>query len=207
MNPQGVALAVIDMQNGFCHDDGSMARLGFDITMLKAAVAPCVRLVSAAREFGIPIIHTQIHYQPGYSDGGLAVHKKSPEMIEVAGLLEGSWDADFVEELQPLPGEDVVGKNRYSAFYAPAFEDALKRLRVSKVVFCGVTTNCCVESTVRDALQSGYEPIVVADATGELEETRHEAALRTMSFLFAELSSVDEMIAEWKNAATPAEPR
>jgi ureidoacrylate peracid hydrolase len=195
--PGRTALAIIDMQNAFCHDDGSMAKLGLDITMLKAAIDPCRRLLIAARRAELPVIHTRILYQTDYADGGLSISHMMPEMVAIKSLAANTWDIEIVDELKPADTETVIDKNRFSAFYAPDLESTLKKRSIDSLVVCGVTTNCCVESTVRDAFQRNYKTFVVKDAVGELEAFRHEASLKTMAFLFADLVSVDEMTASW----------
>lgn len=196
--PGQTALVIIDMQNAFCRDEGSMAKLGLDVTMLKAAIEPCRRLADAARQAGLPVIFTRILYQPDYSDGGLSISHMLPEMVDIRSLAGGTWDVEIVDELKPEPTDHVVDKNRFSAFYAPAFERTLKQLKVDSLVVCGVTTNCCVETTVRDAFQRNYKVFVVSDAVGELEQQRHEVALRSMAFLFGDLVTTDEMIVSWR---------
>jgi ureidoacrylate peracid hydrolase len=202
--PGETVLVVVDMQNGFCHPQGSMARLGLDVTGLTAAIEPCVRVLAWAREAGIPVIHTRMQYRPDYADGGLSISQMMPEMVPMASLAAGTWDTDNVAELQPIAGETVIGKNRFSAFYAPEFEATLQRLGIRSLIVCGVTTNCCVEATVRDAFQRDYETVVVKDAVGELEQVRHDSALRTMGFLFSDLLTSEEVKARWDESALPA---
>jgi ureidoacrylate peracid hydrolase len=199
MSPTGdrTALLVIDMQNAFCRDQGSMANFNFDITMLKGAIEPCRRLVAAARASAIPIIYTRILYEADYRDGGLTISHIMPEMVGVKSLAAGTWDIEIIDELKPAPGEYVVDKNRFSAFYAPELEKILKTKNIDSLVVCGVTTNCCVESTVRDAFQRNYKSFVVKDAVGELNPQQHEFSLRTMEFLFADLVTVHDIVASW----------
>ena len=80
--PGRTALLVIDMQNAFCRDEGSFARLGFDISMLKAAIAPCQRLVAAARAANVPVIFTRLSYASDYHDGGIAIQYMTPEFVD-----------------------------------------------------------------------------------------------------------------------------
>lgn len=191
------ALLVVDMQNGFCHDDGSIARIGFDIAMLKASVAPCARLLAAARAARVPVIHTRYIYQPGHTDGGILVEALMPELKAQNALVAGDWDAATLAELAARPGEAVIDKNRPSAFFRTTLDAVLEALGIARLVVCGVTTNCCVESTVRDASQRDYQTFVAGDATGELDPARHTAALATMGLLFARVVSVAEVEAAW----------
>lgn len=190
------ALVIIDMQNAFCRDDGSTAKVGLDHTRLQAAVEPCTKLLAGARELGLPIIFTRYAYRPDYADGGILVRYLHPALGTADHLAAGSTDIEILSELEPLPSEHVIDKNRPSAFYTPAFEETLHALDVDSLVVCGVTTNCCVESTVRDASQRDYKVFVVTDAVAELEEFRHQAGLAAMRFLFADLVSSDAILDE-----------
>lgn len=200
--PNRTALLIVDMQNAFCRDDGSFAKLGFDVSMLRAAIGPCQRLVAAAHQVNVPAIFTRLRYAADYHDGGLAIQYMTPEFVEARCLATDTWDIEIVDELEPAPGDHIVDKNRFSAFYAESFERLLREMGIDSLVVCGVTTNCCVESTVRDAFQRNYKAFVVSDAVGELGAKRHELALQTMRFLFAEVVTVDDILALWAPPAT-----
>jgi nicotinamidase-related amidase len=189
---QQTALIVVDMQNGFCRPDGSMARIAGDIQMLINAVAPCVALVDLCRQTDMPIIFTRFVFKSDYSDGGTML-KLLPVLQQEQAIAEGSWDADFLDELMPQENDHAINKNRPSAFYNTNLDHLLRRLDINNVMVCGVTTNCCVEATVRDASQRDFNTYVVSDATGELERARHDAALKTMGFLFATVVTVDDV--------------
>ena len=104
---------------------------------------------------------------------------------------------DIVDELASQDGDFVVDKNRPSAFYATGIEPILNGLAVDNLVVCGVTTNCCVESTVRDASQRDYRVFVVHDAVAEYEDDRQAVALKSMGMLFAHLVSTAEVERAW----------
>ena len=201
LRTEGAALLVVDMQNGFCKDGGSIAKLDLDWARLAAPIAPCARLVEVARKAGIPVIFTRFVYRADFSDGGVLVEHFLPGLAEVDALVEGTWDMEIVDELKPLPGEFVLDKNRCSSFYGTRLEPYLTSNGIRQLVIAGVTTNMCVETTVRDASQRDYEVFVVADACGELEEERHSVSLRTMGFGFARLTTVAEVEATWAGKA------
>lgn len=202
--PGRTALVVVDMQNAFCLDTGSMAGIGLDIAMLKDAVEPCGRLIAGARAAGVPVIYTRYVYRADYADGGIMVKYLLPDLGGADYLAAGTWDVEIVDELAPQDGDYVIDKNRPSAFYATGLEPILNGLDVDSLVVCGVTTNCCVESTVRDASQRDYKTFVVPDATGELERARHDFAINSMAFLFAECLTVDETLRLWQQAQSDA---
>jgi ureidoacrylate peracid hydrolase len=191
------ALIVVDMQNGFCSPEGSLTQMGKDTTMCVAAVAPCRRLVEAAHGAGVPVIYTRIVYRADYADRGLMPHEIRPALKDLKACVDGTWDAELVPEFVPEARDHVFDKNRPSAFYNCGMESALRSLDMKTLVICGVTTNICVESTVRDAGQRDYRTFVVADATGELEQDRHDAALKSMAYFFAHLVTVADVVAAW----------
>lgn len=202
--PGRTALMVVDMQNAFCTEEGSIAKIGLDITMLKAAVQPCRRLIEGARAAGVPVIYTRYIFRADYADGGVMVKYLLPALGESGHLTAGTQDIEIVGALAPLQGDYVVDKNRPSSFYATGLEPILNGLDVDSLVVCGVTTNCCVETTVRDASQRDYKTFVVTDATGELEQERHDFAINTMAFLFADAVTVDDMIQIWQSKQSSA---
>jgi ureidoacrylate peracid hydrolase len=194
------ALMVVDMQNGFCHDDGSVNKVGLPAARLQPAIEPCARLIAAARLAGIPVIYTRYVYRPDYTDGGVMVHELIPDLKNGHCLAAGTWDVEVVDELAPVNADYVIDKNRPSAFFATGLEPVLKGLAISDLVVCGVTTNCCVETTVRDASQRDYRTFVVQDAVAEYEDDRHAVALKSMGMLFAKLVTVEEVLRAWRPA-------
>jgi ureidoacrylate peracid hydrolase len=190
--PGRTALVVVDMQNAFCEDEGSCNKRGINITMLKATVGPCVRLVEAARRHGIPVIFTRYMYRADYLDGGVMIRYLSPRIEGMDHLVAGTWDVEIVDALKPLPGDAIIDKNRASAFYATNLQPILNGLNADTLFVCGVTTNCCVETTVRDAAQRDYKTFVVSDATAERAQHRHDNALESMAALFADVVTTDE---------------
>jgi ureidoacrylate peracid hydrolase len=191
------ALMVIDMQNGFCHDDGSFAKMtaerGMSIEMCKEAIPGCQRLASLARQKSRPVIYTRYTYHQNYFDGGILV-EKYPDIPKSGSLAAGSWDAEIVDQLTPEPSDLVIDKSRYSAFYGTRLEPLLTGHGIDTLVMCGVTTNICVETTARDAAQRDYRVLIVSDATGELTRERHENALAILDYGFGWVVSVDDIV-------------
>jgi len=193
LEPDDAALIVVDMQNSFLEDGGSMDRMGFDVDRMKEALPGCVELVETAREAGIPVIFTRYVLEEDFSDGGVLLDLM-PEMAEAEALVEGSWDMEIVPELAPEPDDIVIDKNRPSSFIGTELDDIVAEQGIEQLVVCGVTTNCCVESTVRDASQYDIEPFMVEDATAEWDDERYEVALRSMDMLFAEVVSTEHVV-------------
>jgi ureidoacrylate peracid hydrolase len=200
---EATALMVIDMQNGFLDPKGSMAAIGMSHEAMLPALPGCQRLVEAARAAGVPVIYTRYVYMPDYSDGGLLPNEMLPAMREVNALVNGTWDAEVVPDLKPKDGDIVIDKSRPSAFYGTQLEPVLTSLGVRNLVVAGITTNVCVETTVRDAGQRDYHVHVVSDATAEYEPERHDHALNTMGFIFGRIATVDDVLEGWA-AEVPA---
>lgn len=192
------ALIVVDMQNGFVHADGSCARTGFPIAAVAGAVAPCRAAIDAARAAGVPVVFTRYTYRADFRDGGFMLREKFPMLAEAQALVAGSWDQAVLDEMGVLPGDFIIDKNRPSSFLGTPLASYLKGLGVEEVVVCGVTTNCCVETTVRDAAQLDFRTFVLSDAVAEWEEDRQNAALKTMGILFAHLLTTGQLAAAWR---------
>jgi len=191
------ALIIVDMQNGFCHAEGSFAQMGMDIGALSGAIPGCLRLVDLARAAAVPIIYTRYIYRSDYRDGGVLVDEILPALAESKSLAEGSWDAAIVDDLEVQPGDFIVDKNRYSAFYGTRLEPMLTSMGIRDLVIAGVTTNMCVETTARDAGQRDYRVFVAKDACGELDRSRHDTALQTIAFGFGWVTDVDGVEGAW----------
>jgi ureidoacrylate peracid hydrolase len=189
---QRPALIIIDMQNGFCTPEGFMARIGLGYENAASVIAPVARLLAAAREAGIPIFQTRYTLKPDYSDAGL-LNEMYPTMKDSGGMVEQTWDNAIIDELEPREGEVVIDKTRYSAFVGTDFGDRLAELDVDTLIVCGVTTEICVESTVRDAFARDIRIIVPSDATQAADTQRHEDALRVIAYGFGTVTTVAEL--------------
>lgn len=198
LSRDNTALIVVDMQNSFCADDGGCGKPGLPIQNLQAAIQPCVQVVAAARKASIPIIYTRYMYRPDYADGGVLIKHLLPELKDAKALQAGTWDVEVVPQLTPQDGDFIVDKNRPSSFYGTNLESILNGIGADSLVVCGVTTNCCVESTVRDASHRDYKTFVVQDAVAELDDERQQVSLRSMDMLFANLVTVADVEGVWR---------
>lgn len=186
------ALIVIDMQNGFCSAKGFMNQIGLGYEPSAAAIEPIQRLLASARKAGIPIFFTRYSLSEDFSDAGLLL-EVFPAIEEAKGMVRGSWDADIADALTPQPGEVVIDKTRYTAFYDTDLEDQLRELGVDTLIVCGVTTNICVESTVRDAFFRDIRVIVPSDGTAAVTPELHEGALADFEYGFGTVTTVGEL--------------
>lgn len=204
LTTERTALLVVDMQNSFCTPEGLLGRIGFNLEPLIAAVEPCRRLIDGAHMAGVPVIFTRYVFRKDYADGGMLA-RLVPDMEKVGALAEGTPDMEIVDAL-PVENRDyVVDKNRPSAFYATDLETVLHGLDIKRLVVCGVTTNCCVETTVRDASQRDYETFIVEDAVAEVDPERHSVSLKAMGFLFGKVTDVDGVLAAWQASKKTAD--
>ena len=175
------ALIVVDMQNGFCHKDGSFARLGIP-TDPRTIVPRINELLSEFRATGLPVYFLKTGYKADYSDRrGRDRHDR---LEQFQGLLRGSWDADILEELTPEAADNVINKTRNSCFFRTSLETTLRERGVDHVVLTGVGTDVCVETTARDAYQLDFAVTTISDATGAcnceilVAQRRHRKWLR-----------------------------
>ena len=169
------ALIVVDMQHGYASPGGYRDLAGKDVGPARAVIDNCARLVEAARKAGITVVFFQNGWRADLADAGGPGspnwHKSNPlklmrERADLQGkiLTEGSWDYELVEELKPRAGEFVVPKARYSGFCGTDLDSILRARDIRHLLFCGIATNVCVESTVREAYHREYFCILAQDA-------------------------------------------
>jgi nicotinamidase-related amidase len=203
IDPAHAALVLIDLQNDFCHPDGVMGRAGEDLASMRAAVNGSVALLKWARDAGMRVIHVRAEYsEQDASDVSLFASRNASG---TACCRPGTWGAAMVDELKPGEGEWSVVKHRFSAFVDTRLDLLLRANGIRTIVVGGVATQCCVESTVRDASLRDYYVVVVKDAVGARGRMKHlhDASLETMSLYFAECLSLDELREARANARAP----
>src|SRR5258708_17038073 len=161
-----------------------------------AVIEAAKRLLAGARAHDVPVISVRIAFTPDYAD----VRTNAEIWRRVVAnkvMVEGSWGAEFYDELGPLPGEIVVTHSRNNAFYASSLKEIVDRLSPSRLIIAGIATNFVVESTARHASDAGYDTVVVADACSAASAETHRASLASLAML-ATITTADEMIAEWE---------
>jgi nicotinamidase-related amidase len=199
------ALLVVDMQNGFCHPDGSMPRIGMGLEGAPEAVANAAAAVRQARLARIPVIFTRHLYRPGRADEGRALVANSPALAGIDGLAAGTWDAEVVAELGCGPGDLVVDKVRFDAFQWTSLEPLLRGLGVDDLVVCGVVTNLCVETTVRSAFMRDYSVTLLADCCAAKTRRLHELSLEVLaSYQLAAIAAVGDGFRVGRAVQSPA---
>ena len=200
------ALLVIDMQRDFCAPGGYADHAGLDIERLRAPIEPIRQLLHAARQRGLFIVHTREGHRSDLSDLPDTKRRRaqaSNAPIGSAGpmgrlMVRGEYGNDLIDELQPEPGEPVIGKPGYSAFAHTDLELLLHNRGIRQLILTGVTTEVCVSSTLRQAVDLGFACLTVADACGSAYPTLHAAALSMIGVeggIFGEVVTSDALIA------------
>jgi nicotinamidase-related amidase len=179
------ALLIIDMQRDFLLPGGFGETLGNDVSLLSKVVRPCGWLLEVARSRRMLIVHTREGHRPDMSDAPKAKVERGVPSMRIGDkgpmgriLIRGEPGHDIIPELYPREGEPVVDKPGKGAFYATDLHSILENRAIDSLVVCGVTTEVCVHTTVREANDRGYRCIVPADCCGSYFPEFHEAGLK-----------------------------
>jgi len=199
-----MALIIIDMQRDFLEPGGFGEALGNDVSRLQAAVNPCKSVLDAARAAGLLVIHTREGHRPDLSDAPPSkVERGSPgKRIGDIGpmgriLIRGEPGQDIIPELYPIASEPVIDKPGKGAFYQTDLELMLRNAGIENLIVCGVTTEVCVNTTVREANDRGYRCVVLADCCASYFPEFHEMGLKMIKAqggIFGWVSSSKDMI-------------
>ncbi len=172
-DPATAALVIIDMQRDFLEPGGFGAALGNDVGLLRSAIAPTARVLHACRDAGMLVVHTREGHRPDLSDLTPAKRVRGHFRTCIGDpgpmgriLVRGEPGHDIIPELTPAPGEPVVDKPGKGAFYATDLETMLRNRGIAQLLVCGVTTEVCVNTTVREANDRGFDCLVLEDCTG-----------------------------------------
>ena len=179
LDPDSTAVVVVDMQNGFCHPEGSLYAPGSEAT-----IDPCVEVVARAREAGAAVVFTRDVHPPEQFEGN---HYYDEFDRWGEHVLEGSWEAELVSELSPEDEDLVVVKHTYDAFHETELEGYLGSHGIDDLLLCGTLANVCVLHTAGSAGLRDYRPILLEDAIGAIEDDHREYALEHAEWLFGEV--------------------
>ena len=215
-DPQTTALLMIDFQRDFVYPGGFGEALGNDTSPLLEALPPAERVLKACRETGVFVIHTREGHRPDLSDLPPAkkIRGRGATTIGDVGpmgriLVRGELGHDIVEEVYPIDGEPVVDKPGKGAFYATDLDAILKMKGISKLVVCGVTTEVCVHTTVREANDRGYDALVLSDCVGSYFPEFQRVALemiKAQGGIFGWVSDSERFLAGLRAAVGDATP-
>ena len=183
-SPDAAALVVIDMQRDFLEPGGFGETLGNDVSQLARAVRPTGDLLAAARKMGMLVVHTREGHLPDLSDAPPAKVERGAPSLRIGDpgpmgriLIRGEAGHDIIPALYPLDDEIVIDKPGKGAFYATELGDTLQKYGIENLLVCGVTTEVCVNTTVREANDRGYRCVVVSDGCASYFPAFHEAGL------------------------------
>jgi len=209
------AVIVIDMQNAYASPGGYLDLAGFDIAGAPAVIRNSKAVLDIARAAGLPVIYFQNGWDADYVEAGgpgspnyhksnaLKTMRARPE-LQGKLLAKGGWDFEIVDELKPLPGDIVLHKTRYSGFFNSQLDSVLRSRNIRTLVFVGIATNVCVESTLRDGFFLEYFGIVLEDATHQAgPDFVQKAALFNIENFFGWVSTV----ADFKGAFGQIAPK
>jgi ureidoacrylate peracid hydrolase len=187
LDPAETAVVVIDMQNAYASPGGYVDTAGFDIAGSAGTIAQIAKVLDTARAAKMPVVFLQNGWDPDYVEAGgpgspnwhksnaLKTMRARPE-LQGQFLARGGWDYEIVDALAPQPGDIRVHKTRYSAFFNSQLDSILRSRGIRNIVFVGIATNVCVESTLRDGFHLEYFGVMLEDATHHLGPPEMQAA-------------------------------
>lgn len=204
LSPTNTAFLVIDMQNDFCSKGGGMDKRGYDLSHSRAIIPKIASMLQACRENGVRVFfvrgeNSPEKSSPTWDNRPSAAHDKN---LGFRLITPGSWGAQIVDDLKPLPTEPVVVKTRYSAFINTELPLLMRSCDISNIIFAGVTTNACVETSVRDGFVLDFNVIVASDCVASPEPELAAASLKTIAKYFGRVDTSEKILADLMPART-----
>lgn len=192
------ALLVIDVQNGFMSKGGSYDLLGMKISNYQQIIPKLKELISICRTYNVPIFYTQAVRESSGIDLLTKTHRILPksreERIKKRPIcVRGTWDAKIVDEVKPTSKDHVVIKRRDSAFQDTETEVWLNSLKVNTLIFCGIDTSICVETSLRDGFNKGYDVILISDATASANIRHYKTTIEHVKEYYGLVMKVKEI--------------
>lgn len=192
------ALIVIDVQNGFASKGGSYDLLGMDTSQYESIVPKIRELITKCRNAAIPVFYTQAVRESSGIDLLTRTHKILPKAREERIMrkpicVRGTWDAEIVDQIKPISGDHIVIKRRDSAFHDTEIGVWLRSLGIDTLIFCGIDTSICVETSLRDAFNIGYDIVLISDATSSSNHKHYESTLENVKGYYGIVMDLQEL--------------
>ena len=192
------ALLVIDVQNGFVSKGGSYDLLGMETSHYREVIPKIRDLINLCKNVRIPIFYTQAFRESSGIDLLTRSHKILPksreERIKKKPIcVRETWDAEIVNDIKPAEGDHVVIKRRDSAFHDTEIGVWLRSLNIDTLIFCGIDTSICVESSLRDAFNIGYDVVLISDATASTNKKHYESTLENVKGYYGIVMDIKEL--------------
>lgn len=198
------AVITVDMQNAYASPGGYVDLAGFDIAGAAGVIGAIHRVLTTARAAGLPVIYLQNGWDPDYAEAGtegspnyhksnaLKTMRRRPE-LKGQLLARGGWDYAIVDQLAPQPGDICLPKTRYSGFFNSQLDSVLRARGIRNLIFVGIATNVCVETTLRDGFHLEYFGVMLRDATHHLgPPAMQEASIYNIETFFGWTAAVDD---------------
>jgi ureidoacrylate peracid hydrolase len=200
VTPTSSALLVIDVQNDFCAKGGYYDKTGADVSGAQPVIERLVAFIDQARSVGVRVIFVRCNYDPVYVSETQTSRSKRVGW-DIPYCRPGTWGAEFYRVV-PRPGEIIVTKHRYDAFYGTNLELILRTNKVQNLLFTGVATNVCVESALRSAYMRDFPSVLVADCCAARDAAVHEATLENVRRHFGVVANADDVERMWNEPAS-----
>jgi len=192
------------MQNGFCGAGGTFDKFGFNIASYRAIIPRLKNLIRSVRNIGVPVYYSKAIREASGLDCIDRVHQIIPDsrrekIAKMPLCIRGTWDSAIIDELEPLSEDYIVEKRRDSVFQDTEFELWLRAFRADTIIFCGIDTYICVESSVRDAFNKGYDVILIRDCVASRNPLHHQTTLDQVAEAFGWVLTAEELMEKIKS--------
>ena len=195
MNPAATALVLVEFQNDFTTDGGSLHAAVADVMASTGMLDNAARAAEATRAAHATVIHSPISFQPGYYEITQHPYGILAGVVDSTSFVKGTWGVEIADSMKPQDGDIVLeGKRGLDAFASTNLDFILRSKGIKTVVLAGFLTNCCVESTMRSAYERGYEVITLTDCVAATSQPEHDNAIKYDYPMFSKPMTVAEYI-------------